>query len=177
MLDYFNIYRSLFCACISIASFYVICTTKDVMLADPENEGNEFNFILVEFMRYYFLLDIIIMIIFPALYRRDLIIHHAACWIAFTFNHNLLAGYLSFCEIYSAINMIPLIKDTEFNRKLVLWWKLLSIIFIRYPMWLFTAFHVYPNSKFLRTEITIYIVIPLMMYLDMTWGQMIINKI
>jgi len=174
--DYHGIYRSFFCLFITIYGTIISYTHWNIILNAPDFENKYTNFNRDIFLSYL-IFDIIYMCI-KMDFRIDLIFHHLECFHVYYFKGNcILTTFLVTGEILSAFNWLNLInyKLTSLNRLL----RLLSIIFVRSFLWIFTIYHIYITPCTIRTYTLVNT--PIFILLDIYWLSVmygnIINKL
>ena len=165
-----GLFRSFFCFFISTISLCFSIYNWDHLLYSPLEPTN-FSIIINKLMLSYTLVDTTYFVITKQT-RYELILHHLVC----IFLYGLLydKSIMAFCalgEILSAFNWVGILyPQYEWSVK---FFKLYSILFIRFFVWGYTLFLLYQNTFLFLAGL---VVVLFFFILDCYWAGIIITN-
>lgn len=169
--DHHILFRSFFCLFISTLSMGISIINWNILLKNPL-ETNNLSLVSNNLMLGYMIIDTI-HYLYKQNYRIDLLLHHFVCLLIFGLH--LDKNILSFCsinEILSSFNWIGIIyPNLEWISKIL---RLLSILFVRLFVWIFTLFFL-SNSQPRIFQIA-FILVFFFVCLDVYWIGIIIKN-
>jgi hypothetical protein len=163
-----TLFRSFFCFFISTLSLFFSIINWEYLITNPLDSTN-LSLFINKLMLSYMIIDTSYFLYIKN-YRIELMLHHVICIILYGLFYD--KAILSFCacnEILSAFNWIGIIYPSyEWSVKL---FRLYSIIFIRFFIWIFTLYFL---SKYNKLYYIALFVITIFICLDCYWSWIII---
>lgn len=170
MTSVFDIYRGLFCLGISSFSAYITYSYSYELINEPYKEHNYLVRTNNNLMRIFFIFDLLVMFLNRSTFRKDLFIHHMICLTLYMGSTDIGLAFVSLCEIFSALNWST-------HKQAILWWKLATLLFVRFPVWMCTITFI-ANATPYSYHFWVYRICPIVMIsLDMYWLKQLCKRL
>ena len=171
-----QIYRSILCFYISINSIIVIYSNVNHLLTNPLGYKNERIEHINNFILSFFISDLI-NLCFHKIKRKSLFFHHIFCILTYYINckylnnSSIIFTFFSIAELMSICSGIDELSKHKNINYIQFWtklYRLLIILLIRFPMWLYVFFIGY-TTNITYIKFSCYLSFIIMNILDIYW--------